>query len=674
MPRPVKSNQRYMPGLDGLRAIAVLGVIAYHLNFGWAPGGLLGVGVFFTLSGYLITDILLGQVERGGIRLGQFWLARARRLLPALFLMLIVVLAWVTVFGPHQPTDFRMAAASAAAYFNNWWLIFHDVSYFAQFEAPGPLNHLWSLSVEEQFYIVWPFLVVLGVRLIPEVRAPGGVRPRLGIAIIGLALVSTILMAVLYKPGIDPSRVYYGTDTRALELMAGAALATIWPSRHLRGRVTPGARRTIDYAGAVGLGVIALMFWRSTEFSPFLYRGGFLVLSLATVLAVAAMAHPATRLGPIVGCRPMRWIGQRSYGIYLWHFPIIVLTTPDGADGVDLPRAVLQVAATFAVAALSWTYVENPIRHGALGRLWRRWRSGEFRRRRISRPAWAGIAASAAVVAAAFAGLAGVNAGPSQAEGPGNISVATTLSDSAADTTEIKNRTTCDSVVHIGDSTSEGLVSSDYLPKTKDQVAAQYGRVGATTQHLEVSGARSIYERFEGQPNAEEVAAAWKQQGFDGCWVLALGTNEAANVSAGSSVGYDERIASMMKVTDGDPVLWVNVRSLVTDGGPYDSSNMQSWDKALLAACERYPNMRIYDWADEVKDKWFIDDGIHFTTPGYRQRSKRIADALLNAFPAGGEVDNPDNADCLVSSDRSDSAATTSAATDATSDTSTTSG
>ena len=256
----------------------------------------------------------------------------------------------------------------------------------------------------------------------------------------------------------------------------------------------------------------------------------------------------------------------------------------------------------------------------------------------------------------------------------GNISVATTLNDSAVDTTEIKNRTTCDSVVHIGDSTSEGLVSSDYLPRTKDQIAAQYGRVGATTQHLEVSGARSIYERFEGQPNAEEVAAAWKQQGFDGCWVLALGTNEAANVSAGSSFGYDERIASMMKVTDGDPVLWVNVRSLVTDGGPYDSSNMQSWDKALLAACERYPNMRIYDWADEVKDKWFIDDGIHFTTPGYRQRSKRIANALLNAFPAGGEVDNPDNADCLVGSDRSDAAATTSAATDATSDTSTTSG
>ena len=650
MPEPIKPNQRYMPGLDGLRAIAVLGVIAYHLNFSWAPGGLLGVGVFFTLSGYLITDILLGQIERGGIRLKSFWLARARRLLPALFLMLIVVVAWATVFGPHQAPDFRWAVASAAAYVNNWWLILHDVSYFAQFEAPGPLNHLWSLSIEEQFYIVWPFLVMIGVKVIHEARSPGGVRPRLGIVILGLAFASAILMTVLYKPGIDPSRVYYGTDTRALELMVGAALAAVWPSRHLSGRITAGARRTIDFAGVAGLGVVALMFWQSTEFSPFLYRGGFLVLSFATVLAVAAMAHPATRLGPIVGCRPMRWIGQRSYGIYLWHFPIIILTTPEGAQGVDLPRAALQVAATFAIAALSWTYVENPIRHGALGRLWKRWRAGEFRRRPISRPAWAGIALSAAVVAAALAGLAGFNAGPSQAEAPGNISVATTLNDSAAESSEIKDRTTCNSVIHIGDSTSEGLVSSNYLPDRKDQIAAQYGRVGATTQHLEVSGARSIYETFEGQPNAEDVAAAWKQQGFDGCWVFALGTNEAANVSAGSTIGYDERIDTMMNVADGDPVLWVNVRSLVTDGGPYDNSNMQGWDKALLAACSSYPNMRIYDWDSEVKDDWFIEDGIHFTTQGYRARSKGIADALLNAFPAGGEVDNPDNADCLIGS------------------------
>ncbi len=666
MPEPIKSNQRYMPGLDGLRAIAVLGVIAYHLGFGWAPGGLLGVGVFFTLSGYLITDILLGQVERGGIRLKSFWLARARRLLPALFLMLIVVLAWVTIFGPHQPPDFRWAAATAAAYVNNWWLIFHDVSYFAQFEAPGPLNHLWSLSVEEQFYIVWPFLMMLGVRVIPEVPLPGGVRPRLGTVILGLAFASAILMVVLYKPGIDPSRVYYGTDTRALELMVGAALATIWPSRHLRGRITPGARRTIDIAGAAGLGVIALMFWQSNEFSPFLYRGGFLILSFATALAVAAMAHPATRLGPIVGCRPMRWIGQRSYGIYLWHFPIIILTTPAGAQGVDLPRAFLQTVATFAdrgaVLALRRgsdpprrprpALEAGPFRGVASGvaepaRLGgdRAVRPGRRRRLRRTRRRQRRTRARRTPPATSRSRQRSTTPPPTRRRSRTRRH-ATRSSISATRLRRASSPpTTC------------RTASSGSPPNT-----AASGRRRSTSRSP--ARARST-RRSRGQPNAEDVARAWKQQGFDGCWVFALGTNEAANVAAGSTIGYDERINRMMSVADGDPVLWVNVRSRVADGGPYDNKNMQAWDKALLGACSRYPNMRIFDWSDEVKDSWFIDDGIHFTTPGYAARGKRIANALLNAFPAGGEVDSPDNADCLVGSKR-DEAATDATAPDAT--------
>ncbi len=155
--------------------------------------------------------------------------------------MLVVVMAWVTVIGPHQSPDFRTAAATAAFYVNNWWLIFHDVSYFAQFATPEPLNHLWSLSVEEQFYIIWPFMMILGVQFIPEARTSTGVRLRLGATILGLALASGILMAILYSPGLDPSRVYYGTDTRALELLVGAALATVWPSRQLRADITVGA-------------------------------------------------------------------------------------------------------------------------------------------------------------------------------------------------------------------------------------------------------------------------------------------------------------------------------------------------------------------------------------------------------------------------------------------------
>ena len=648
MPEPIKRGQRYMPGLDGLRAVAVIGVILYHLGFSWIPGGLLGVGVFFTLSGYLITDILLSQVDSGGVKLKEFWLARARRLFPALFVVLVVVMAWVTLIGPHQSPDFRGAVGSAAFYFNNWFLIFHDVSYFAQFGTPDPLNHLWSLSVEEQFYILWPLMIIGGVALIKEAPSAGGTRVRLAAVTVGLTLISAIEMAILYEPGIDPSRVYYGTDTRAQELLLGAALAMVWPSRRLRANIRPQARKTIDAAGVLGLLVIALMFWQSEEFSPFLYRGGFLLLSIATVLAVAAMAHPASKLGPIVGCRPMRWIGERSYGIYLWHFPIIVLTSPEGSlqQGVDIPRAILQTAATFAVAALSWKYIENPIRHGALKRGYDQWRAGRWRRERVPNRFWAGLGTSVVILLVAFVGFAGAGTSEDDSDTPGNLTVAETMT--ADPTGEINaNRTTCDEVVHVGDSTSEGLVSTEYLPDPADLIAAQYARVGATTQHLEVSGARSIYETFEGQPNAETVAQAWKDEGFDGCWVLALGTNETANVSAGSTVTLDQRIDSMMRVADGDPVLWVNVKSMVPNG-PYASTNMEEWNEALLDACETYPNMRVYDWADDVRDVWFVEDGIHFTSEGYAARGRFIADALLEAFPAGGEVDLPEGEDCLI--------------------------
>ncbi|HEX6753914.1 MAG TPA: acyltransferase family protein [Solirubrobacterales bacterium] len=645
MPEPVKRGERYMPGLDGLRAIAVLGVVFYHLGFGWAEGGLLGVGVFFTLSGYLITDILLTQVGKGGIKLKSFWLARARRLLPALFLMLTVVMAWVTVIGPHQPADFRTAALSAVGYFNNWWLVFHDVSYFARFAPPSPLNHLWSLSVEEQFYIFWPFLLMVGIHFVPEVKSTTGVRLRLAGVTLSAALCSGILMAVLYSPSLDPSRVYYGTDTRALELLVGAALAMVWPSRRLRPGITPQARRTIDAMGVVGLLTIGLMFWGSSEFSPFLYRGGFALLGLASVLAVAALAHPASRLGPIVGCRPMRWIGQRSYGIYLWTLPIIVLTTPEGSlGGVDLLRAVLQVAAIMGIAELSWRYVEDPIRHGALGRLWGQLRAGRWRLERVPRRGWALVTASAVIAAFAVAGLAGVGVSD-ESRAIGSATVAKTVT--AKNVKRAPLGTSCEAVVHIGDSTSEGLVSEEWLPPN-ELISSQYARVGATTQHLEVSGARSIYENYEGEPNAQEVAEAWTSEGFDGCWVIAMGTNEAANVAAGSSFTYDDRIDSMMSTIGEGPVMWVNAKSLETSG-PYSEENMKSWDEALLNACDRYPYMRVYDWASDVKDAWFIPDGIHFTSPGYAERGRLIADALLEAFPNDEPLAMKDKDNCLIS-------------------------
>ena len=653
MPEPVKRNQRYMPGLDGLRAVAVLAVIAFHLGFGWAPGGLLGVGIFFTLSGYLITDILLSQLaRRGHIRLGKFWLARARRLLPALFAMLVIVVAWVTIFGPAQPQQFRDGVVASALYVSNWQLIFGDVSYFARFAPPGPLNHLWSLAIEEQFYLVWPFILLLGVKVVREKPLPSGVRPRLAVATLLLALVSVILMAAIYRPSLDPSRVYYGTDTRAFELLFGAALAMVWPSRKLSPRIAAGARNTLDGLGVAGLVAIALMIWQTDQYSAFLYRGGFVVLSIATVLVVAALAHPAGRLGPVLGWKPLRWIGVRSYGIYLWHFPVIVLTTPGGvANGAEPLRELLQFAAIVGISALSWKFIEEPVRHGAIGRLWKRARAGEWQPANLTREGWALVGVSTVLLLAFCAGMAGVNS--VSAEGrdvrvqeavAAGTAKPPPLTPAQANSSE---RSSCKAVVHIGDSTSEGLTSAEYLPLESQRIEAQYGDVGVTEEHMEISGARSIEERFEGEPNAQEVAEAWKIEGFKGCWVLALGTNEAANVFVGSAVGEMERIEIMMNTIGDEPVMWVNVRSLVEEGDPYAAKNMEKWDEELLVACRRYPNMRVYDWASDVKDAWFIEDGIHFTSPGYAARSELIAHALAHAFPAKGESEG--GANCLVS-------------------------
>jgi len=306
--------------------------------------------------------------------------------------------------------------------------------------------------------------------------------------------------------------------------------------------------------------------------------------------------------------------------------------------------------AIFAAAALSWRYVEEPIRHGALGSFWRRARSGAWQPASLSREGWAVAAVSFVVIVAACAGMAGVNS--VSAEGKDvRVEEAT-----AAGTTKpppltpaqaaSSKRSSCKAVVHIGDSTSEGLTSPEYLPLESQRIEAQYADVGVREEHMEISGARSIEERFEGEPNAQEVAEAWKFEGFHGCWVLALGTNEAANVFVGSSVGEMERIEIMMDTIGDEPVMWVNVRSLVEDGDPYSAKNMEKWDETLLVACRKYPNMRVYDWASDVKDAWFIDDGIHFTSPGYAARSELIAHALAHAFPASGETKG--GADCLV--------------------------
>jgi peptidoglycan/LPS O-acetylase OafA/YrhL len=390
-----------MAGLDGLRAVAVLAVVLYHLNIGWASGGLLGVGVFFVLSGYLITDVLLAEREReGAISLGRFWLRRARRLLPALWVMLVVVTLWIAILDPSQLAGVRGALGAALLYVSNWWYAFQHVSYFASFRPPSPLGHLWSLAVEEQFYLAWPLLLILALRLAPRRWL------LIGLVVLG-AIASAWAMATMFQPGSDPTRVYEGTDTRAFQLLLGASLAFVWPSRRLTGSISALRRRGLDTLGAVGLTVILVMVVATNEYQTFLYRGGMVILSLATLAVVAVLAHPATLLGRILGAPPLRWIGVRSYGIYLWHYPIIVLTSPVvGSAGPVL--TLLQVGATLVVAALSWRFVEEPIRrHGFRGILTGltapRWSV-----RGVPAGLWAGAGGAALLLGAFGLGAAGV--------------------------------------------------------------------------------------------------------------------------------------------------------------------------------------------------------------------------------------------------------------------------
>jgi peptidoglycan/LPS O-acetylase OafA/YrhL/lysophospholipase L1-like esterase len=659
MPKPQGAGQRYMPGLDGLRAVAVLAVIAYHEQFGWARGGLLGVAVFFTLSGYLITDLLLAQWATGGrLRLKDFWIRRARRLLPAVFVLLAVVSAWVTIADRVRLASLRGPVAAAVSYTSNWYLIIENQSYFARFAPPQPFDHLWSLAVEEQFYLLWPWLLLLGLLCLRRFSRKSA--EWLAIPTLVLAAGSAVAMLLLYHPGLDPTRVYEGTDTRAFGLLIGAAMAMIWPSRGWQ-RPKRGIIWVVDGVAAAGLAIVAVMIVTVGQYSSFIYHGGLVLLSFATAVIVAACAMPGSLLGRGLGWAPLRWIGVRSYGIYLWHYPVIVLSSPANSTD-DLPRAAIQVAASIALAALSWRFIEEPVRRGALARLRAKATAAHWRLRlhapsRTGLATTAGAAGAAGVTAVACAGLAGLVplSSPANASGPAQIVYSppsttvlqprpgpvplitgiVSISGPTAATAASARKTSCRSVVHIGDSTSEGLILPDYLPNPKLRIPAQYRDVGVKKVVTEISGARSIVEVLPGQINGYQIARSLVRNGYRGCWVFALGTNDTANVSIGSTVSRAARIKEMMSVAHGEPVMWVNLRSLVS-GGPYAESNMQLWNAALRQACDRYPNMRIFDWASVVHDSWYISDGIHFTSQGYQARGHLIARALAHAFPKHG--------------------------------------
>lgn len=399
------SRLSYLPALDGLRALAVLAVLAYHADLLWLPGGFLGVEIFFVVSGYLITSLLLAEYRADNrINLKNFWQRRARRLLPALFALLGVTLVYAVLFLPGEVASLREDVAAAFAYVTNWYLIFAQQSYFEQVGRPSLLRHLWSLAVEEQFYLIFPLLFAF---VLTRLKTRGALL----FLMLGATL-SALWMGILFQPDTDPSRIYYGTDTRAAGLLIGAALAFAWTPRP-DDQLKRGRRWALDALGLVGIaGLVAACLWLS-EFDPFLYQGGFMLVAAATAFTIAAAVHPQSPiLAPLLGIGVLRWIGLRSYSLYLWHWPVFMLTRPElDTTLTGVPLFALRFGLTFVLAELSFRIVETPLRRGALGRAWNNWKNAQgFRRWRLT-GAWVTVLSSA-TVGAFLLGSAVLNAAP----------------------------------------------------------------------------------------------------------------------------------------------------------------------------------------------------------------------------------------------------------------------
>jgi peptidoglycan/LPS O-acetylase OafA/YrhL len=631
-----------------LRAFAVIAVLLYHADLAWIPGGFLGVEVFFVISGYLITALLLAEWrQRGRIDLKTFWLRRARRLLPALYVLLVVTLTFAVVFLPGEVAGLRGDVLAAFGYVTNWYLIFGQESYFEAVGRPSLLQHLWSLAVEEQFYLIWPPILALGLCI-------GATRLRrrrvLTVVIFG-AGASAMAMALLYAPGVDPSRIYYGTDTRATGLLCGAALAFLWspgdkyrPSeaRHHRLRL-PGRSRfrrrwgwtaplLLDVVGFAALGALVWFCIHLGEFQPFLYSGGFALVGIATTATIMAVVHPHSVIGSrFLGSAPLRWVGVRSYGIYLWHWPVFMVTRPDLDVPIDgLPLLALRLSATVVLADLSYRYIETPIRRGALGRAWRTLREAQGPLRRRLRLQWTGvlvpILASCALLGVAVA----------QAEPPEKPSYLASM----------KSVHTVEQSHHA--SSTAGIVSSrkdgpsleqEGQEQVKAQTAAKKtwnsGRTGSSafTGSVSAIGDSVMLGAVEGlQKDIHGLTVVDAEVGLQVYAAIdtlryrrSLGQlGDVVIVHLGNNGTFTKgQFDEIMRILSGvDRVVFVNV------------AVPRAWEEpnneVIAEGVERYPNAVLVDWHSASADRpeIFYKDGYHLRPGGQRLYADLISSYL----------------------------------------------
>lgn len=608
----------YAPGIDGLRALAVMAVLAYHYNERgpWLSGGFLGVEVFFVISGFLITALLLSEHRRTGhIDLRRFWIHRARRLFPALGLLLALVAVVAVIWFPEEVAALRGDILASLAYVMNWYHVFGEQSYFEAVGRPPLLRHLWSLAVEEQFYLIWPVVFGVAMRFVGRRWLLAGVVA----GIVG----STLLLMALYAPGADPTRLYYGTDTRAAGLLVGVALAFVWSPWRLRSSTGRGGGILLDVLGLAALGLLASRLGAYGEFDPALYQGGFLMVALATAVVIAVVVHPAARLGDWLGASPLRWIGLRSYGIYLWHWPVFMLTRPE-LDVTWTPTTlfVVRMGATLALAELSFRLVEMPVRRGALVGL----------RQRVPRLRWAAVAA--VLVVGLLAVLVARAPSPELAErlapappqapavqdrpvpdGPGLLD-GRPMSDVAVSDSATPDPDTSDSTAP--DTTSPDTTAPD--------AAAPIGQLHAIGDSVLLGATNAIHEEFAPNTHVDAVVGrqvdvglqilrGWRDAGVLGDVVVVhLGNNGLFTA---------EQFDEMMEILAEVPrvaVLTVRV----------PRSWESSVNETIVAGAEHHDNAVLVDWREhsDPHPDWF-HDGMHLRPDGMAAYVALVAETLL---------------------------------------------
>jgi peptidoglycan/LPS O-acetylase OafA/YrhL len=633
----------YSPGLDGLRAIAVMAVLLYHADLSFIPGGFLGVEVFFVISGYLITALLLAEWrQKGTINLKDFWLRRARRLLPALYVLLVVTLAFAVVFLPGEVAGLRADVIAAVGYVTNWFLIFGHESYFEAVGRPSLLQHLWSLAVEEQFYLIWPIALAVGL---------GTARRRhrlvLTVALVGAAA-SAVAMAMLYAPGVDPSRIYYGTDTRATGLLCGAALAFLWApgdkyrsadkwaslrslgAGRIRRKWWPAVPLLLDIVGVAALFALVLFGLTLGEFEPFLYRGGLVAVALATALLIAVAVHPRSWVvSRLLGSAPMRWLGVRSYGIYLWHWPVFMVTRPElDVPFGGLPLLALRLGITIVLADLSYRFVETPIRRGALGRAWKTLHDARGPERWRLRLQWAG-AVLPIVASLALLGVAVAHAKPPEkpeylakmkavhtSQHPGQKS---STADSPAN-----DEPSSQENESIGNASPDTTKADRKTQDEKSGVSAYKGSVSAIGDSVMLGAVPSLQKDIRG---LGVVDAEVGLQVYDAIGILQsrrasgqLGSLVIVHLGNNGTFTKQE-FDQIMRILSGvDKVVFVNVKV------------PRSWEETnnevISEGVERYPNAVMVDWyaASANHPEYYYRDGYHL-----RPRAQKVYADLLSS-------------------------------------------